>query len=157
VKKDLKLMVASLKCGGVGLNLTCASRVICVGIPHSRSYKQILIPSQIDLWWNSYVEQQAFCRVFRIGQQQETFITRFIVRNTVDEMLQRLQDQKRESIDAAIGDDGKRLEKLSLDDLLHLFGPNTDEGGKGFIIPDEDENFDNPEIPMDYDDMVPNF
>lgn len=36
-----KIMIASLKCGGVGLNLTMASRVICV-----------------DLWWNSSVEQQ---------------------------------------------------------------------------------------------------
>ncbi len=38
---NTKLMIASLKCGGVGLNLTMASRVICV-----------------DLWWNSSVEQQ---------------------------------------------------------------------------------------------------
>ncbi len=38
---DLKVMIASLKCGGVGLNLTMASRVICV-----------------DLWWNDSVEQQ---------------------------------------------------------------------------------------------------
>lgn len=37
----LKILIASLKCGGVGLNLTMASRVICV-----------------DLWWNDAVEQQ---------------------------------------------------------------------------------------------------
>lgn len=35
------ILLASLKCGGIGLNLTMASRVICV-----------------DLWWNSSVEQQ---------------------------------------------------------------------------------------------------
>lgn len=39
--ENIKVMVASLKCGGVGLNLTMASRVICV-----------------DLWWNSAIEQQ---------------------------------------------------------------------------------------------------
>jgi len=49
--RTAKIMIASLKCGGVGLNLTMASCVICV-----------------DQWWNSSVEQQAFCRVFRIGQ-----------------------------------------------------------------------------------------
>lgn len=38
---EILIMVASLKCGGVGLNLTMASRVICV-----------------DLWWNNSVEQQ---------------------------------------------------------------------------------------------------
>ena len=38
---DKLILIASLKCGGVGLNLTMASRVICV-----------------DLWWNNSVEQQ---------------------------------------------------------------------------------------------------
>lgn len=38
---NTKILVASLKCGGVGLNLTMASKVICV-----------------DLWFNSSVEQQ---------------------------------------------------------------------------------------------------
>ena len=31
-KKDVQIMVASLKCGGVGLNLTCASRVINIDL-----------------------------------------------------------------------------------------------------------------------------
>lgn len=38
---SLKIMIASLKCGGTGLNLTVASKVICV-----------------DLWFNSCVEEQ---------------------------------------------------------------------------------------------------
>ncbi len=38
---NIKVLIASLKCGGVGLNLTMASKVICV-----------------DLWWNSAIEQQ---------------------------------------------------------------------------------------------------
>lgn len=38
---SVSIMIASLKCGGIGLNLTMASRVLCV-----------------DLWWNSSVEQQ---------------------------------------------------------------------------------------------------
>lgn len=45
--KSTRIMVASLRCGGVGLNLTAASQVILV-----------------DLWWNQAVEDQAFCRVF---------------------------------------------------------------------------------------------
>lgn len=31
-KKEIKIMIASLKCGGVGLNLTCASRVINIDL-----------------------------------------------------------------------------------------------------------------------------
>lgn len=116
-----KIMIASLKCGGVGLNLTMASRVICV-----------------DLWWNRSVEQQAFCRVFRIGQQaSETFITRLVVKNSVDEKLQALQDSKREAIDKAI-DDAKMLDQLSLRELMRLFGPvGVGEDKKPFILVDE--------------------
>ena len=44
----LRIMIAGLKCGGQGLNLTMANRVISV-----------------DLWWNHSVELQAFGRVFR--------------------------------------------------------------------------------------------
>ena len=38
---ETQIMIASLKCGGIGLNLTMASKVICV-----------------DLWFNSSIEQQ---------------------------------------------------------------------------------------------------
>ncbi len=61
-----RLLIASLKCGGMGLNITAASRVIL-----------------IDPWWNSAIEQQAFCRVFRIGQVKETSMLRLVVKNTV--------------------------------------------------------------------------
>ena len=85
---------------------------------------------------------QAFCRVFRIGQEKETFITRFVIKNSVDEKLQALQQDKKEAIDAAIGDDGKRLAKLSLEDLLRLFGPVQDEdGGKEFILVDDEDEY----------------
>ena len=58
-KQDTKILLASLKAGGVGLNLTMASKVII-----------------IDLWWNECVEQQAFCRCFRIGQSRPVDICR---------------------------------------------------------------------------------
>lgn len=48
------ILLAGLKAGGVGLNLTAGNRVII-----------------IDLWWNQFVETQAFCRVYRIGQERE--------------------------------------------------------------------------------------
>lgn len=51
---DYFILIASLKAGGVGLNLTAGNRVII-----------------IDLWWNQSVETQAFCRVYRIGQVRE--------------------------------------------------------------------------------------
>jgi SNF2 family DNA or RNA helicase len=76
----------------VGLNLTMASRVIV-----------------IDPWWNNAAEQQAFCRVFRIGQKDTTFMTRLCVKNTVDERLIGMQERKQVEIDEVMADDGTRM------------------------------------------------
>ena len=137
------ILIASLKCGGIGLNLTMASRVICV-----------------DLWWNSSVEQQgeatdsltcccemaniepAFCRIFRIGQERKTHIQRFVVKNSIDTDIRKMQERKKIDIERALGDDGRGKDKLTIDDLLRLFGTvETDDDGhpyiKEFIWPDE--------------------
>ena len=44
------VLLAALKAGGVGLNLTAANRVII-----------------LDLWWNFLTENQAFCRAYRVS------------------------------------------------------------------------------------------
>ncbi|KAG5220964.1 DNA helicase [Salix suchowensis] len=48
-----KVMIISLKAGGVGLNMDC--------------------------WWNAAIEQQAIDRVHRIGQEKTVYVTHFIV------------------------------------------------------------------------------
>jgi SNF2 family DNA or RNA helicase len=90
--RPLGLLLA--KTGAVGLNLTMASKVIMV-----------------DPWWNSASEQQAFCRVFRIGQKEETYMSRMCVRGTVDERLIEMQDRKKEEIDEVMEDKGKSAKK----------------------------------------------
>lgn len=65
----------------------------------------------IDPWWNSASEQQAFCRVFRIGQKEETFMSRLCVKNTVDARLIEMQERKQEEIDAVMADDGSKVKK----------------------------------------------
>ena len=115
--KNRRILLASLKCGGLGLNLTMASRVIT-----------------LDPWWNYSVEQQAFCRVFRIGQQKETRMLRLVVKNTIDEAIVALQEAKQIQIDAVM-DDSKRKEKLSINDLMRLFGKVGEDGeGRPFIF-----------------------
>jgi len=117
----VQVMIASLKCGGTGLNLTAASKVICV-----------------DLWYNSCVEQQAFARVHRIGQTQETYITRFTIEDTVDDRLLAMQEKKKEIIGAAM-DDRSVLSQLTLAELLRLFGDVAyDENSKPFILVDDE-------------------
>ncbi|KAF2273008.1 uncharacterized protein EI97DRAFT_425181 [Westerdykella ornata] len=115
---EVRVLLASLRCGGLGLNLTMASRVIMV-----------------DPWWNSAAEQQAFCRVFRIGQANPTFMTRFCVRNTVDERIISMQERKQAEIDEIMEDDGTRTKRLKLRDIMRLFGPvSEDSEGRPFIL-----------------------
>jgi SNF2 family DNA or RNA helicase len=74
--------------------LTMASKVICV-----------------DPWWNNAAEQQAFCRVFRIGQTQETMMTRFVVSNTIDEDMIKMQDRKQAEIDQVMDNEEAKKKK----------------------------------------------
>ena len=65
----------------------------------------------IDPWWNSASEQQAFCRVFRIGQKEETFMSRLCVKNTVDDRLLDMQQRKQVEIESVMNDDGTKVKK----------------------------------------------
>ena len=122
---NMKIMIASLKAGGIGLNLTMASKVLC-----------------IDLWFNSCVEQQAFCRVFRIGQDSETFITRFVVNRSADCKLMEMQLKKNALIGQAM-DDRSVLGKLTVNEILRLFGEvSFDKDSRPFIHLDDDEKLD---------------
>ncbi|KAL8654497.1 MAG: hypothetical protein Q9210_001471 [Variospora velana] len=118
---EKQILVASLKCGGLGLNLTMASRIIC-----------------IDLWFNSFVEQQAFCRIFRIGQESETYVNRFVLAGTIDERLVALQERKKKLIGRALGDT-EGFKHVSTEDLMRLFGTvRRDENDRPFIVVDDE-------------------
>lgn len=91
----------------------------------------------IDPWWNSAAEQQAFCRVFRYGQKETTFLTRFCVNNTVDQRLIEMQETKKKEIEEVMEDKGTTAKKMSIRDLMRLFGNiRDDDTGKPFIMVD---------------------
>lgn len=100
---------------------------------------------------------KAFARVHRIGQDKETFITRYVVQNTVDEQLLKMQEEKREIISSAM-DDRSVLANLTLPELLKLFGPVAyDENSKPFILLDDDLNVPSmqPSAPRAGEDSAP--
>ncbi|MEX2460241.1 MAG: DEAD/DEAH box helicase [Paenibacillaceae bacterium] len=70
-------MVLSIKAGGVGLNLTMANHVI-----------------HFDRWWNPAVENQATDRAFRIGQQKNVIVHKFITRGTIEEKIDLIIEDK---------------------------------------------------------------
>jgi len=89
------------------------------------------------------VKQQVFCHVFHIDQFFEIFITRLVIKNSINEKLQTLQNSKREIIDIVI-DDVKMLNQLSLTKLMWLFElMNVEENKKSFILMNENEKNEN--------------
>ncbi|GAA5992067.1 hypothetical protein JCM10908_000725 [Rhodotorula pacifica] len=103
-----RVMLLSLKCGGVGLTLTRANRVIA-----------------LDLAWSTAVESQAFDRVHRIGQEKEVVVNRLTIKETVEQRILALQERKQGLADAATGEGtGQKMGKLTVDDLAGLFGLN---------------------------------
>ncbi|KAI9847511.1 MAG: hypothetical protein M1837_002412 [Sclerophora amabilis] len=97
-----RILLCSLKCGSLGLNLTAASRVV------------ILEP-----FWNPFVEEQAIDRVHRLNQTVNVIVYKITVKETVEERILELQEKKRELANAAI--EGKAVGKLNMKDILHLF------------------------------------
>ena len=74
-----KLFLISLKAGGTGLNLVEADYIFI-----------------LDPWWNPQIEEQAIARAHRIGQTKKVFTYRFISRNTLEEKIHQLQQNKRQ-------------------------------------------------------------
>ena len=96
------IFLISLKAGGTGLNLTAADYVI-----------------HMDPWWNPAVEDQASNRVHRIGQQHPVTIYRLIAKNTIEEKIVKLHQDKRDLADTLLeGTDVSH--KLSGEELMAL-------------------------------------
>ena len=71
------ILLISLKCGSLGLNLTAASRVVL-----------------LDIWWNPQIEEQAIDRVHRIGQQHPVEVYRIMVQKTIEDRINELSEEK---------------------------------------------------------------
>ncbi|KAF0687975.1 Aste57867_20356 [Aphanomyces stellatus] len=103
----VRVLVISLKAGGVGLNLTAASVVI-----------------MMDPWWNPGIEDQAIDRVHRIGQTRDVIVKKYIVQDTVEDMILQLQQRKATLASTVLASAKAGAEhdgRLSLVDLLKFF------------------------------------
>jgi len=105
--KDIRVFLISLKAGGTGLNLTSADIVI-----------------HFDPWWNLSVEDQATDRAHRIGQKHVVEVIKLIAKDTIEEKILLLQDDKKELINNVItGElkDGNIINKMTNNEILNLF------------------------------------
>lgn len=101
---NCKVFVGSLKAGGVGIDLVCASVVI-----------------HYDRWWNSAKEDQATDRVHRIGQRRGVQVFKLVTKNSIEERIASIIDRKKDLIEnALIEDSPDTLKSFSRKELLEI-------------------------------------
>jgi len=114
--------------GAVGLNLQFAGYVFLY-----------------DRWWNPAVEDQAINRAHRIGQKSAVIVTKYICKDTVEERIDLVLQQKRELFKAILGDGDVSTESLSMNasEIFGLFDLKA-KAGKGTkkIGPEQPESLD---------------
>ena len=101
--KHINVFLISLKAGGVGLNLTVANHAFLV-----------------DPWWNPAVEEQAIERVHRIGQKNKVEVVRFICRETIEERIIDLHQQKRDLFNSTITTNQAEKKAQNIENFKYL-------------------------------------
>jgi SNF2 family DNA or RNA helicase len=103
---ERRVMVLSLRAGGIGLNLTAASAVF-----------------HFDRWWNPAVEAQAEDRAHRIGQTRPVQTFAYLCPGTIEQRIAEILAEKR-VLFADLMDDVavSALRRLDLPTLLRAVG-----------------------------------
>ncbi|KAJ3255193.1 Eukaryotic initiation factor 4A-III [Boothiomyces macroporosus] len=87
---ETTIFLISIKAGGVGLNLVAATRVYL-----------------LEPYWNPAVEQQAIDRVHRLGQTKPVTTIRLIIKNSIEENMQKRQKYKQQLAQKALSEEDK--------------------------------------------------
>ncbi len=100
------ILLCSLRAGGVGLNIPSADIVIL-----------------FDRWWNPALEDQAVNRAHRFGRISPLHVVRFLVRDSIEERIQEILDEKRsvfaEYVEAV---DKTEIDVLTRGELVRALG-----------------------------------
>ncbi|EGN94154.1 hypothetical protein SERLA73DRAFT_188741 [Serpula lacrymans var. lacrymans S7.3] len=74
---ELRVFIVSIKAGGTGLDITPCNHAIIT-----------------EPWWNPYLEDQAFCRIYRPGQTRPVFVYKLVVEDSAEVNVVQTQDEK---------------------------------------------------------------
>ena len=98
-----RVLLMTLKTGGVGLNLTAADTVLI-----------------FEPWWNKAAEDQAVSRLHRMGQLSKVLCYSILVQGTIEEKISWLQQQKKELFAGLISSDSHSLKYLNKEDINYI-------------------------------------
>ena len=105
-RPEHKVLILSLRVGGLGLNLQEASYVF-----------------HLDRWWNPAVERQAEDRSHRMGQHLKVNVIKYSCAGTIEERIDRILAGKQMVFDQLVDDVSLDLSsQMSSEELFGLFG-----------------------------------
>ena len=99
-----RLFVLSARAGGVGLNITGASRVV------------MLEPA-----WNPAIDAQSIARSWRFGQTRTVYVYRLFLSGSIEEVMLQRQLLKKDIADVAVDHTSVGEGKLDKDELREVF------------------------------------
>lgn len=117
---DCHLILMSYGTGAVGLNLQFAGYVFLY-----------------DRWWNPAIEDQAINRAHRIGAtQSQIIVSKFICKDTIEERIDKVLQQKRELFQRVLGDgdNDSSSRGLNAGEIFGLFDLKARHGNKSRSI-----------------------
>lgn len=97
----------------------------------------------MDTWWNEAIEQQAIDRVHRLGQNKEVYVTRYIIRGTVEKRIMKIREEpssrlcgtianrsersKTALVNASLSGGAQKDKNTSMADIKKIFGLDEDD------------------------------
>jgi SWI/SNF-related matrix-associated actin-dependent regulator 1 of chromatin subfamily A len=100
---EVQVIICSIKAAGVGITLTASSRVAFVELP-----------------WHPADSEQCEDRCHRIGQKDSVQCTYFLGKDTIDEWIYKVIDEKRKVAHAITGATND-VEESVMDSVINLF------------------------------------
>lgn len=98
-----RVLLVSLRAGGVGLNLGEATHVVV-----------------FDRWWNPAVEMQAIYRAHRFDRNEALHVVRFLVTDTIEERIAAILDRKGSVFQDVVESAETTAPSFTVQELMHI-------------------------------------
>jgi len=98
-----RLLLISLRAGGVGLNLGTATHVVL-----------------FDRWWNPAVEMQAIYRAHRFERREPLHVIRFLVTQSIEERIATVLDKKQKMFEDVVDSVETQSSHFSVPEMMQI-------------------------------------
>ena len=98
-----RVLLVSLRAGGVGLNLGEATHVVV-----------------FDRWWNPAVEMQAIYRAHRFDRDEPLHVVRFLIADTIEERIAAILDRKASVFENVVESAETAAPSFTVQELSHI-------------------------------------